>query len=76
MPSFIGYVYDIDYIVNNKACQFLLRNEDEPMNIVVVTDNHQMQTILETAMVMGRPAEVSFEEGSPNMLMRAKLNLG
>jgi hypothetical protein len=76
MPTFTGEVYDIDYIENNGWCQFLLRNKDEPMNIVVVTDNHKMQTILETAMAMGRMAEVTFDEKEPKKLTRVKLNIG
>lgn len=77
MPTFTGEVYDIDYIEGLRWCQFLLRNEAEPMNIVVMTDNHQMQTILETAMAMRQMAEVTFDdEKEPKKLTRVKLNIG
>jgi hypothetical protein len=76
MATFTGEVYDIDYIENNNWCQFLLRNKEEPMNIVVVTDSHKMQTILETAMAMRQMAEVTFDEKEPKKLTRVKLNIG
>ena len=76
MGQFTGEVYDIDYISGNGWCQILMRNDDEPQNVVVVTDKHQIQTILETAMLMKLMAEVAFEDKEPHYITRAKVNNG
>lgn len=76
MPSYIGRVYDLDFIAANDWCQALIRKDQTSLNIVVVTSDHRIQTILETSMIMSRDVEVSYEEGPPNKLIREKLNLG
>jgi hypothetical protein len=75
MESYTGEVYDIDYISGNGWCQILLRNGPDS-SIAVVTDNHQIQTILETAMAMKLPAEVFYTEKEPHWISRAKVNNG
>ena len=76
MPSYTGQVYDLDFIAANDACQALIRKDKTSPNIVVITSDHRMQTILETSMIMSRDIEATYEEGPPNKLTRAKLNIG
>lgn len=74
MAEYAGEVYDLDFIKNLQGCQALIR--DDGGNIAVFTDDHRMQTILETAMMMSRRVEVTYEGDSPKVLTRVKLNIG
>lgn len=74
MPTHTGKVYDLDFITCSGACQALITDGPD-LNIVVVTSEHRMQTILETSMVLDRDVEVDYELGQPNRLTRVKLNL-
>ena len=73
--TFSGFVYDIDYIENLGWCQVLIRKDNTSPNLVVITKEHRMQTILETSVIRNLPVEVSYKPGSPGVLTRVKLNI-
>jgi hypothetical protein len=73
MESYTGQVYDLDFIQGQDSCQALIRQGNG--NIVVNTSDARMQTILATAMIMKQDVDVYYEEGTPNILTRAKLNV-
>jgi hypothetical protein len=75
MESYTGKVYDLDFTQGNDWCQALIIKKGETINIVVVTSDIRIQSILETAMIMGHDVEVEYKPDSPNVLTRAKLNL-
>lgn len=75
MKSYCGKIYDLDFIQANDWCQALIRNPDDEQNIVVVTSDIRMQSVLETAMTMSQEIEVSYEGENPSKLTRAKLNI-
>ena len=75
MTTFEGQVYDLDFIQALGWCQALIRNQSG--NIVVTTMEPRMQTILETAMIMSRNVEVTYDEAEdPKVIHRVKLNIG
>ena len=74
MATSKGRVYDLDFIQANDSCQALILPDGETINIVVETKDSRMQSILEAAMIMKESVEVTYNEGPPSVLTRAKLN--
>lgn len=70
--TFKGRVDDLDFLANQGWCQVILRNGNE--QLVAVTKEHRMQTLLEVAFATGRYAEVAYKKAEPNELTRVKLN--
>lgn len=75
MESYTGKIYDLDFIQASNWCQALILKDGDSQNIVVVTSDHRMQSILETAMIMSREIEVTYEGQNPSLLTRAKINI-
>ena len=75
MDSYIGKIYDLDFIQANDWCQALILKDGDSLGIAVVTHNPRMQSILETAMIMSQEVEVTFEGENPSRLIRAKINI-
>lgn len=75
MESYTGKIYDLDFIQASNWCQALILKDGDSQNIVVVTSDHRMQSILETAMIMSREIEVTYEGQNPSLLTRAKINV-
>lgn len=75
MESYTGKIYDLDFIQASNWCQALILRDGDSQNIVVVTSDHRMQSILETAMIMSREIEVTYEGQNPSLLTRAKINV-
>ncbi len=73
MGTFLGYVDDLDFINNLGWCQAILRKDD--VQLVAVTKEPRMQSLLELAFATRKYAEVSYDEGNPNVLTRVKVNV-
>jgi hypothetical protein len=70
--TFKGRVDDLDFIAKVGWCQVILRNGNE--ELVATTSEPRMQTLLELAFITGKSAEISYNEGSPKVLARVKVN--
>ena len=73
MGTVQGFVDDLDFIANLEWCQAILRKDGE--QLVAVTKEPRMQSLLELAFATRKYAEVTYDEGSPNVLTRVKVNL-
>jgi hypothetical protein len=73
MGTFQGYVDDLDFTYELDWCQAILRKDGE--QLVAVTKEPRMQSLLELAFATRKYAEVSYKEGNPNKLMRVKVNI-
>jgi hypothetical protein len=76
MPSFFtGLVVDLDFIANNDWCQVILLDQ-QGQELVAITKEHRMQTLLELAFSTGKNAMVEYTAGTQNVLTRVKVNRG
>jgi len=76
METYTGKVYDLDFIQSSDWCQALLRNGEGDQNIVVITSDIRMQSILTTGLIMDHEVEVTYDAKDDNRLTRAKINFG
>jgi hypothetical protein len=73
MGTFQGTVDDLDFIANAGWCQAILRKGRQ--ELVAVTTEPRMQSLLELAFATRKYADVSYDEGTPNALTRVKVNI-
>jgi hypothetical protein len=74
MKNFVGYVGDLDFIANLDWCQVILRGDKD--DLVAITKEPRMQTLLELAFATGKYAQVEYDETQkPNVLTRVKVNV-
>lgn len=69
---FIGHVDDLDFIESMGYCQVVIR--DQNTQLIAITKEHRMQTLLEVAFSMNKYVNVDYIGGNPNVLTRVKLN--
>jgi hypothetical protein len=70
---FTGRVDDLDFIANSDWCQAILRDQ-RGQQLVAVTKEPRMQTLLELAFSTGWNAEVYYSGDNPKVLTRVKVN--
>lgn len=74
MGTFSGFVGDLDFIANSDWCQVIIRSDND--QLVAVTKEHRMQTLLELAFATRKYAEVAYDETQqPHVLTRVKVNV-
>jgi hypothetical protein len=70
--SFTGRVDDLDFIANLDWCQVILFDGQE--QLVAITREPRMQSLLELGFSTGLHVDVDYREGQPNVLTRVKVN--
>lgn len=74
MGTFTGLVGDLDFVANAGTCQVILRNGND--QLVAVTNEHRMQTLLELAFATKKYADVAYDDAQqPYVLTRVKVNV-
>jgi hypothetical protein len=69
---FVGRVHDLDFIATLDWCQAIIQSDS--MQLVAVTSDHRMQTLLEVAFQTSKYVQVDYKSGDPNVLTQIKLN--
>lgn len=76
--TYTGKVYALDFVQSAGWFQAALRNGESDQNIVVITLDIRMQSILTTGLIMDHDVVVTYEKDNNkvNRLTQASINFG
>jgi hypothetical protein len=73
---YAGRVYDIDYLGNRGWTQILIAPPAGTVNLAATTESSLVQAVLETALLNGMQAHVTYQDGQPAKIQTASLSTG
>jgi hypothetical protein len=71
--SFVGRVYDIDFVMNAGSTQVLIESPEHKPNLVATTKSPRVQAVLQTALQTRLPVTVTYRDGQPATISSVSL---